>query len=424
MDDKPWYREFPELEQLYLEHKQDVLGPFPKQPAKLPSYDIDLLPGAQLPRNRGVRPQSQQMQNIIDAEIDQLLQDDCIEPSTAPAASQILPVLKPDGTWRTCVDYRRLNEITINQHYPLPLIDQIINEIAGKQFYSILDLLKGYYQIAVSPRSRIHTAFVTKKGCYQWKRLPMGVKNATRYFQMHMQHTVLTGLEHICKVYLDDLIIFGNTWEEHWANVSTVLHRLKEYGLVVKGHKCQWGKTEVQYLGIIVNRNGHRLSESRKEALLNMPKPVTQAQLHSFIGLCIFFAKYTEKLAHLLKPLNAMKKKAANKVEVIWTPEAHAAWDAIKNAIRRIPMLTFLKPTGEVRLYTDASEIAISGFLCQVVNGIENPVYFISKALTGSQLNWSTCDKEMYAIVYCILRLHYYIASRDFVVRTDHRNLM
>ena len=239
-----------------------------------------------------------------------------------------------------------------------------------------------------------------------------------------MQTVVLKGLEHICQIYMDDLIVYGDTEGEHWANLHKVLARLEQFGLVIKGEKCRWAQKELQYLGIIINKDGQQMSVNRKQALVDMPTPCTLTQIRSFMGAANYFRRFIRDFAEISAPIFKLVKKGPGRTVITWTPEATASYERMKQEILKAPMLTFLLDQGEIRLYTDASDVAIGGYLCQLVEGQEMPVTYVSHVFSGAQVNWSTCDKEMYAIVYSILRLHYFLADKQFIVRTDHRNLM
>jgi len=407
-----------------LKYESVFTQKFPDKPANLPFFRIKTVPGATLPRHKGVRPQGELMMDAVNNGVDKLVEEKCINPCESDACAQVLLVKKPDGTWRFCIDYRNLNDITIPDSYPLPNIEEIITKLKGKALYSVIDLLRGYYQLGLHEDSRYLTAFITKSGVYEWLRVPMGAKNAPSYFQRMMKTIVLKGLDDICQIYMDDLIVYGDTKEQHWANLDKVLARLQKYGLVIKGEKCKWAQTELQYLGIVINKDGQRMSDSRKQALFDMPKPTTMTQLRSFMGAANYFHRFIRPFGEIAAPLHKLVKKGPGKALLQWTPEANICYEKMKEEILKAPTLKFLTDKGEIRLYTDASDIACGGYLCQVVDGQEMPVCYVSHIFSGAQINWSTCDKEMYAIVYAILRLHYFIADKQFIVRTDHRNLM
>jgi putative transposase len=261
------------------------------------------------------------VQQEIKKEVKKLIDSNCVIPGEAEACSQVLLVRKPDDTWRFCIDYRELNKVTIPDSFPLPIIDEVLQRLEGKTLYTVFDLLKGYYQLELHENSRKFSAFITSDGVYQWVRIPMGVMNAPSYFQQQIRTVVLSGLEAICIVYIDDVIIFGNSEEEHWRNVRTVLERFKRFGIIVSPKKCQWGMKELQYLGIVVSRSGQWMSEVRKQAFKEIPLPTTMTQLRSFLGAGNYFRKHIEQYARLTKPLFSIVSKG-KKTMVNWTPDA------------------------------------------------------------------------------------------------------
>jgi len=406
-----------------MEEYSDVFQTtLPTQAAKLNPFEIQLIPGAVLKRHKNVRPQGQFVQTEIAKEVRKLIDTNCVIPAEAEACSQVLLVRKTDDSWRFCIDYRELNKVSVPDSFPLPRIEEVLQHLEGKALYSVFDLLKGYYQLALHENSRKYSAFITSEGVYQWVRIPMGVMNAPSYFQQQIRTVVLSGLEAICSVYIDDVIIFGDTVEDHWRNVRTVLNRFQRFGIIVSPKKCQWGLKELQYLGIIVSKEGQRMSEVRKKAFQDIPLPSTMTNLRSFLGAGNYFRKHIKDYAKLTKPLHGIVNKG-KKTKVLWTPELVDVFEAVKLAILNAPMLHFLKQEGEICLYTDASDVACGAHLTQKVEGEEQTVAFLSQTFNQSQAKWATGEKEMFAIVYAIKKLHFYLANRSFVVKTDHRNL-
>jgi hypothetical protein len=302
------------------------------------------------------------MMDAINGGVEKLIKEKCIRECESDACAQVLLVKKSDGTWRFCIDYRNLNDITIPDSYPLPNIEEILQKLKGKALYSVIDLLRGYYQLGLHEDSRYLTAFITKSGVYEWERVPMGAKNAPSYFQRMMQTIVLKGLENICQIYMDDLIVYGNTEQEHWSNLHKVLARLELYGLVIKGEKCRWAQKELQFLGIIINKDGQQMSENRKQALVDMPTPRTLTQIRSFMGAANYFRRFIRDFAEISAPIFKLVKKGPDRTLITWTPSATASYERMKQEILKAPMLTFLLDHGEIRLYTDASDVASGGY--------------------------------------------------------------
>jgi hypothetical protein len=411
-----------QAEQLISEFAEVFRDQLPLQPARVPPFEIQLIPGEALKRHRFVRPQGQHMQEEIRREVQKLIEAKCVIKGEASACSQVLLVKKPDESWRFCIDYRRLNSVTIPDSFPLPKIEDVMQKLEGKALYTVFDLLKGYYQIALHPNSQHLSAFITPDGVYKWVRIPMGVMNAPSYFQMKLRTEVLAGLEDSCIVYIDDVIIFGQTKKEHWTNVRKVLERFRQFNIVVSPKKCRWGLLQLQYLGILINSEGQWMSDERKRAFNDIPLPTTMTQLRSFLGVGNYFRKHIEKYAAITASLYQIVSKG-KKTLVMWEPHTIEAFETLKKAILAAPMLYFLKAEGEIRLYTDASDIACGAHLTQRFGGEEHSVAFVSKTFNSSQKKWDTADKEMFGVVYAVKRLHYYLGDRIFTICTDHRNL-
>ena len=392
------------------------------QPALLEPFRIVLKDGGVLPRTDKVRNRTPLMRETIEREIEQLLAQGLIEPSTTDRCSQVHLVKKSNRTWRFCIDYRDLNALTISDAYPLPRIDAIVPRLANHRWYSIIDLRKGYFQLRLAEESKSISAFITHHGTYQWCRIPMGAKNATAFFQRQMKTKVLKDAEGFTEVYVDDIIIFSKTEADHWKHIEWVLKRLREYRIIANLEKCRWFQPEIQYLGIRINEQGHFMSEERKSALKRMTPPSTMTQLRSFLGTANYFRDYIQDFAHLTKPL--MKKVTPIKgarVQLDDTEQAH--FHKIKDAIVNSSMLYFIQPEGLLRLYTDASNVACGAHLVQVIEGKERTLCFTSHIFAKSQEHWSICDKEMFGAVAAVRRLHHFLADRFFELVTDHRNL-
>jgi hypothetical protein len=322
-----------EAKQLISEFDVVFRDKLPLKPARLPPFEIQLIPGEVLKRHRFVRPQGQHMQEEIRREVQKLIEAKCVIRGEASACSQVLLVKKPDESWRFCIDYRSLNSVTIPDSFPLPKIEDVMQKLEGKALYTVFDLLKGYYQIALHPNSQHLSAFITPDGVYKWVRIPMGVMNAPSYFQMKLRTEVLAGLEDSCIVYIDDVIIFGQTKKEHWTNVRKVLERFRQFNIVVSPKKCRWGLLQLQYLGILINSEGQWMSDERKRAFNDIPLPTTMTQLRSFLGAGNYFRKHIEKYAAITASLYQIVSKG-KKTLVMWEPHTIEAFETLKIFVR------------------------------------------------------------------------------------------
>jgi len=404
--------------------------------AKVPPMDLKLKPGVEIPK--ALRGRARKVAKIIDDEVHETCRKNILlgiisEVSSADIYSQVLIVQRktigPDGETvtksRFCIDYRHLNLITETYHFPLPLIDDLIRALAGNTVFSSLDLTQGFHQCKLTKNAARLTAFMTSRGMFQYERVPFGLTGGPAYFQAMIQNHVLKGLApSICMVYIDDIIIFGRDHEEHARNLATVLQRLGEFNITIKPGKSLFGSPEVNYLGHTVNKEGVSISQHRKMHITKMRQPHSISELHSFIGVANFLRQYIKQFASIAAPLYAKiasKKRPSSKVD--WDFESQQAYDTLKKAIEDAPLLKFLQDEGDVVLFTDASDIALGGHLVQYIDGTPNTICFVSKKFTDVQTRWSTTEKELYAIVYCVLKLRAMLGGRKFTVRTDHQTL-
>ena len=402
-------------------------------PAKLPPMNLELNTNIkQFPKSMNLSPRrfSASQQVEIDRQVEELVAAGIIEETDSEYASQVLLVKKPENRWRFCIDFRFLNSITKGTSWPLPRIQDLIDGLKGNAIFGKFDLSQAYHQIALTEEASRLSAFKTARGIYRWKRVPFGLKGAPSYFQGLMASKVLKGLiGRTCLCYLDDVIVFARTRAEFDSRVEEILQRFVEFNIKVKLSKTELGLSEITYLGSIINKDGHRPTDERKEALSRIQRPTTVTQLRSFLGIVNFIRDYIPRQASLAAPLHALTGGRQKTAKVKWNPTAIAAFENLKSAVQAAPSLRFLKEEGELFLYTDASDYAVGGVLTQVQFCSETqsfrefPIIFLSKTLTETQRRWSVTEREMWAIVYCVRAAHYYIGGVHCTVRTDHRAL-
>jgi len=262
-------------------------------------------------------------QQEIQKQVEKLKELNCIAPSVAPHYSQVHMVPKPQpGSWRFALDYREINECHKSQGWPIPNIREMFQRLGTMhaRYYAVLDLTSGYHQCAMSPSSRIFTAFVTHMGVFEWLRVPMGLKGAPSYFQRMMASIVLVGLLYVmCEVYIDDVLVFGRTEDEFITNLRSVFERLQKHRLTVNPAKCELGVTEIEYVGYVINEEGMSFSQEKKDSVLNFPKPLIQKQLKSFVGLTNYFHSHIPDHSSLTRPLNQMLKQYQKHKKLVWT---------------------------------------------------------------------------------------------------------
>ncbi|XP_078246340.1 uncharacterized protein LOC144588102 [Pogona vitticeps] len=332
-------------------------------------------------------------------ELDEMLRENIIVPSSSPWSSPMVLVDKPDGSIRFCVDYRKLNRVTTPDAYPMPRLDNLIETIGGCRFISSLDLVKGYWQLRIDPRDQEKTAFCSPFGLYEFRVLSFGLRNAPATFQRLMDQT-LAGLSDFTVAYIDDIGIFSNTWEDHLIHLEVVLQRLSAAGLTVKASKCQLGSPEIKYLGHMVGGGMIKPLEAKIEAVRDWPRPNTKKKVKSFLGLVGYYRKFIPRFSEIAAPLTDLTKKKADD-RIPWTSDCEAAFQRLKEALIHYPVLRAPDFDREFIIYTDASNSGVGAVLCQEdENGDQHPVSYLSRKLQKGERHLATVEKECLAIVY------------------------
>ena len=329
-------------------------------------------------------------------------------------------VTKKDGSTRFCVDYRRLNSLTVKDAYPLPIIDDSLCLLGNQQWFSTMDLASGYWQVAMSPEAKRKAAFVTNEGLFQFRVMPFGLCNAPATFERLMDR-VLCGMRWSrCLVYLDDVISFGKSVPEALMHLEEVLTRLSEFGLQLKAKKCTFMQTEVAFLGHIVGRTGLACDQEKLSAVRNWHEPNRVKAVRQFVGFVGYYRQFVKNFAELADPLVALTRKG---VPFMWGSDQQKSFDAPKACLLSAPILGF--PTEEDRfvLDTDASLFAIGGILNQVQNGEEVVIAYASRSLRISQRRYCTTRREMLAAVVMCTHFRSYLRGSQFTLRTDHSSL-
>ena len=343
-----------------------------------------------------------------------------IEPSFSEWASAPVLVRKKDGEVRYTVDFRQVNVKSVKDAYPLPLITECTDMLAGNLWFHTLDLASGYWQIAIHPEDRHKTAFLTKYGLFQHVRMAQGLCNAPATFQRVM-HLVLRGLTwNKALVYLDDIIVLGKSFSESLENLEVVLQRIRAHNLKLKPKKCQLFNTEVQFLGRTVSRDGVAITNDHVECIMKWPRPKDHHEAEKFLGFVNYHRDFLPGLAELLNPLYTLTKRGTT---FAWTDSCEEAFQQLKQMLSSTPVLAYPNNDDPYILDTDASDFAVAAALYQVQQGQERPISFASFALTPAQKKYCTTRKELLAVVVFTRRFRHYLLGRHFKVRTDHGSL-
>ena len=353
--------------------------------------------------------------------VDEMLRDGIIRPSNSPWASPITLVPKKDGSTRFCVDYRKLNAITRKDAHPVPLIQDVFDQLNGATIFSTIDLRSGYWQIPMAENSIPVTAFTTHVGLFEFLRMPFGLTNAPAIFQRTMNQ-VLSGLiGRCCMAYIDDVVIWSRSVEEHAQHLRLVFERLRKAGLQLKPSKCHFGLSKIELLGHSVSADGIAPLPQRVEAIANLGPPSDVKSVRSFLGMAGYYRQYIPEFATLAMPLTNLTKA---KEPFRWGPEEQKAFDALKLALTQAPILAHPDVSRPYILYTDASDKAIGAILVQKdEHGMERVISYLSHKLSGAQLRWATIEKEAYAIIYALKKFHAYLWGSQFEIHTDHKPL-
>nr|VZI13897.1 unnamed protein product [Spirometra erinaceieuropaei] len=352
-------------------------------------------PIRQPPRRVPVHFQKQLEQTIKD-----MLDRHVIRPSSSPWASPIVLVKKKDGYLRLCVDYRKLNAVTVKDSFPLPRIDTTLEALAGAACFSTLDLQSGCWQVEMAPEDRPKTAFSIPSGLYEIETMPFGLANAPATFQRLMASVLRNLCPTACLVYLDDVIVHGSTVESHLDNLQTVFNRLQTVGLKLNPAKCCFLKKSVPFLGHIVSTEGVKSDPTKTEQIRSWPQPTSVSELRGFLGLASYYRRFIKDFAHIVAPLNRLTIKQ-NAFD--WSDECERSFEELKRRLISPPLLAFPNISESAPpfiLDTDASD-----------------------TLAKPERNYSTTRKELLAVVTFAKKFHHYLAGKRFILRTDHQTL-
>ena len=352
--------------------------------------------------------------------IKQMEQQGIVKPSCSPWASPVVLVPKKDGSTRFCVDYRRLNTVTKKDVYPLPRIDDILDTLGRAKYFTTLDLSAGYWQVELDPESQAKTAFTSHCGLYEFTRMPFGLCNAPATFQRLMQ-VVLSGLEwDCCFVYIDDILIASQSFEEHMRHLQLVFERLRQAGLRLKPKKCLFLRERVPYLGFVISKHGIQVDSSKTDKVKNFPTPTDPTSVRSFVGLASYYRRFVPHFAAIAAPLHRLTKKD---VKFEWSEECETAFRQLKSLLTEAPVLVYPRfGEGEqFLLETDASGIGLGAVLSQKQNdGKYHPVAYASRSLQPNEKNYPISELETLAIVWAVKYFRAYLLGHPCTVLTDH----
>ena len=353
--------------------------------------------------------------------IEQMLEQGVIRKSTSPWASPIVLVRKKSGKVRPCVDYRKLNEVTKNDGFPLPRTQDCLDAMAGSVLFSTFDLTSGYHQIPVKQEDVPKTAFCTKYGLYEFTSLPFGLHTAAATCQRIME-LAMQGLQWVtCLIYMDDCIVFSKTFDDHVDRVSEVLARIQGANLKLKPEKCHLLQEEVEFLGHVVNGKGVKPNPMNVSKLVNFPKPTNVHEVRQVLGMGSYYRRFVPGYADVVRPLVELTKKSKT---FKWSEECDKALAALKVALVGPEIMAYPLTEGKFVLDCDASDYSIGAVLSQIQGEKEKVVPYASRSLNKAEKNYCITDKELLAIRYFVEYFRQYLLGRHFLVRTDHQALV
>lgn len=348
-----------------------------------------------------------------------------IEPSNSAWNSPVILVKKKEDAqgeqkFRLVVDFRQLNSVTLTQNFPIPLIDEILDDLSGCNYFSTLDLHAAFHQIILHENDRDYTSFSAGNFKYRWVRMPMGLTSAPLTWQRAINTVFSDLLGKNLHIYLDDLLIATATIQEHAELLHKIMQRLRDFNLKVKVEKCKFFTKEVEYLGHIISAGGCKADPKKISCIKNYPKPETVVEVQRFLGMCNYYRRYIKDYAKKAKPLYGLCKKD---LPYIWSENCEQAFEDLKHALTSTKMLKFPDFGSTFIVTTDASEYAVGAVLSQGEIPGDRPIQYYSKTLNDAQTRYSTIEKELLAIIMAVEAFRHYVYGREFLIITDHKPL-
>lgn len=385
---------------------------------KLVKHRIDT--GDAQPWKCNPRPISQTKRRGLDSALDELLQTGVVRRSDSPWGFPVVLVEKKDGTFRLCVDYRRLNEFTRKDAYPLPDISSLVSNLGGAKYFTTLDASRGYFQVEMDERDMEKTAFTCHRGLFEFTRMSFGLVGAPATYQRLMDRVLGDAKWQHALAYLDDVVVYSKTFEEHLEHLRDVLERLRSAGITLNPAKAQIAKTRIELLGFTIDRGRILPSADKLRALLEFPSPTDLSGLRRFLGMANFYRQFIPDCAALQAPLTKLLKKGE---PWSWGPEQESALRKLVRVLADTAELQLPDLNREFVIQTDACDLGLGAVLLQEHEGALRPVAFASRSLTPAERNYSVTEKECLAIVFALRKFDYYVDGVPFVIETDHMAL-
>eukprot|EP00253_Pinus_taeda_P009062 PITA_09062 len=399
---------------------QEFTNVFPEEIPGLPpkrniDFTIELVPGA-TPVSRAPYRMSVPELTELKMQLQELLDKNYIRPSASPWGAPVLFVKKKDGTFRMCIDYRQLNKLTIKNKYPLPRIDKLFDQVKGTTVFSKIDLRSGYHQIRIKDEDIAKTAFRTRYGHYEFLVLPFGLTNAPATFMCLMNSIFHQYLDRFVLIFIDDILVYSRTIEEHQEHLRKVLQTLQEHQLYAKFSKCDFFKEEIQYLGHVITKEGIAVDPEKIKAIMDWPVPKDVADVRSFMSLAGYYRRFVEGFSRVAFPITSLQKKGK---KFHWTPNCQKSFEQLKHLLTMAPILRIADPDKDYVVCTDASKEGVGGVLMQE----GKVVAYESRKLKEHEQKYSAYDLELTVVIHALKMWRHYLVGRKFLLLTDHHSL-
>ena len=394
---------------------------FPDVPSKtnLIEHDVDV--GDSAPIKQHPYRVSPMKKELLDKEVQYMLENDIIEESQSNWSSPCILVPKHDGGFRFCTDFRKVNDKTKSDSFPIPRIADCIDQIGNAKFVSTFDMLKGYWQVPLTQRAREISAFVTPSGLYQYKVMPFGMKNAPATFQ-RMVNKLVRDIDG-CEGYIDDVVIFSDNWSDHIRQIKRFFQIMREAKLTINLMKSEFGKATVKYLGHIVGQGQVRPLDAKIQTIVKYPIPTSRKELARFLGMAGYYRNFCLNFSDIAAPLTNLLSK---KVKFVWTDDCQMAFDKVKLLLQKSPVLKSSDYEKPFQLIIDSSDVGTGSVLVQEASdGLDHPVSYFSKKFLKYQKNYSVVEKETLGLVLALEHFDVYLGSTPFKIKvyTDHNPL-
>ena len=359
---------------------------------------------------------------IIEDQVQDMLKKGVIIPSDSPWASPVVLVTKKDGTPRFCIDFRKLNAVTIMDSFPLPDIRQCLDVFGTvrAKYFSSLDCRNAFWQVAMDPETAEKSAFITSEGLYQFEVLPFGLSGAPGCFQRIMGVVLRGLLWKNCLAYMDDVMVMSSTFSQHLTDLAAVFDRLRQAGLKLGPSKCNFARTQVHFLGHVISDRGIEVDPAKVQAVRDLIEPRTPKEVRSFLGLAGYYRRFCANYAKIVHPLHQLTRKG---VDFCWTPECQAAFEQVKILLTQAPVLAYPRFEQPYVLFTDASGVAVGHVLAQIQDGTERVIAYGGRALRKHEKNYPVTELEFLAIIHAVATCDSYIRYVPCTVYTDHTAL-